>query len=158
MNLILFLHIPGQVLNYNNCGKFEQIEVESISGTNQINLSCPLQNDYDIAGKVQIIRVPRLNNLNLPANTSISCPDWNGSTGGIVCLEVDGQLNINANAKISSSEKGFRGGIADNIGLPGSLNICTTGAGNGCTALGSNSNPEGGRKGEGIAGYTNEYC
>lgn len=147
----------GQVLNYNNCGKFEQIEVESISGTNQINLSCPLQNDYDISGKVQIIRVPRLNNLSLPANTSISCPNWNGTTGGIVCLEVDGQLDINSNAKISSSEKGFRGGISDNIGLPGSLNICTTGAGNGCTALGSNSNPEGGRKGEGIAGYTNEY-
>ena len=63
----------GQLTNYNNAGKFEQVEVESISGTNTINLQCPLINDYDISGKVQIIRIPRFENLTLPSNTSITC-------------------------------------------------------------------------------------
>ena len=67
----------GQLTNYNNAGKFEQVEVESISGTNTINLQCPLINNYDISGNVQIIRIPRFENLSLPSNTSITCTAWN---------------------------------------------------------------------------------
>ena len=37
--------IWGKVTNYNESGKFEQVEVLSISGTNTINLQCPLNNN-----------------------------------------------------------------------------------------------------------------
>ncbi len=163
----------GKITNYNNAGKHELVEVLSVTGANTINLSCPLQNSYSAAGHTQIIRVPRFNNLTVSTANSITSPAWNGVTGGVVAIEVNGDLNLNGTAKIETSGKGFRGGVTTSTvaalvtpitpaiqsssPIPINCSAHTNGPGNGGTQIGSARGEEGGRKGEGIGGYETEY-
>lgn len=132
----------GAVTNYAGAGNYEFVEVAGTSGTNIIQLNCGLKNDYSTSGKTQVIRVPRYENLTVNASAGITTYNWNGSSGGIVVIEVNGTANINGS--ISASGKGFRGGVLD---------------------PNSNFNPhyatlldvDGAMKGESIAGYQSDY-
>ncbi|TSJ38989.1 gliding motility-associated C-terminal domain-containing protein [Fluviicola chungangensis] len=144
----------GTVTNYNNSGKYEYAEVLSVAaGT--INVRCALKNAYTTSGHVQVVRVPRIGNLTLNASTNIVPAAWNGSTGGIVALEVNGTLNFGTNSKIIASGYGFRGGVTDNTsGGPG--------AAGDIGKPGYSAASEGSEKGEGIGGaaaseYTTLY-
>lgn len=143
----------GAVTAYNNAGKYEMVEVRSVSGSTGINLMCGLKNSYTTSGHVQVIRVPRFVNLTLNANTSLIPTFWDGTTGGVVALEVNGNITFNANSKISATGYGFRGGVCENstAGSP---------PGGGPTAggyLGSDDATQGAEKGEGIGGFYAEY-
>jgi gliding motility-associated-like protein len=146
----------GQVTDYKQAGKFELVEVLDVSGTNEILLNCPLTNSYARSGHVQVVRIPRLNNLTVGVSDSIVPLAWDGDKGGIVALEVNGDLVLEMGAVISASNKGFRGGVADNQGLSNTA-ISNEGPGLGNSQLGSTDQREGGRKGEGIGGFTYEY-
>src|SRR5690554_864500 len=102
----------GAINNYKNVGKYEYAEVLSVSGTNTIRVTCPLKNSYEIGTnhRAQIVRVPRFENLTVPNATSIITPKWNGTTGGIIAIEVEENLNIIGTGRISADESGFRGG------------------------------------------------
>jgi len=100
----------GEITAYGNAGKFEKVEVESVSGANTINLTCGLENSYNQSGKVQIVRIPRFNNLTINNASSIVPSTWDGQTGGIVAVEVDATLDMNAGSTISASDEGFRAG------------------------------------------------
>lgn len=142
----------GEIVNYNNSGKFELAEVKSVSGGNTISLMCPLINNYSISGHVQVVRIPRFINLTLNANSSIVPSLWNGNTGGVVAVEVDNNLNINSSAKISASGYGFRGGVTEDQTLgspPGNVNDIGFCASHVAT--------QGAEKGESIAGFYTEY-
>jgi gliding motility-associated-like protein len=114
----------GTVTNYNNSGKYEYAEILSVPNATTINVRCALKNSYTASGHVQVIRVPRFNNLTLNANTTIVPGFWNGSavaaggwdgtTGGIVALEVNGTMNFGTNSKVIASGYGFRGGVVEN--------------------------------------------
>jgi gliding motility-associated-like protein len=158
-----FIDEWGRVLNPNNAGKFEQAEVQSVSGTTLITLQCNLVNTYNINGRVQVVRIPRFNNLTVNTNTSIVPSAWNGTTGGVVAVEVNGALTINGTGKISASALGFRGGIVQTSssaesGVTASSPANTNPTSNGSSFLGSNLIDQGARKGEGIGGYTTEYA
>ncbi|RYM33377.1 T9SS type B sorting domain-containing protein [Brumimicrobium glaciale] len=149
----------GEMINYKNVGIFEFVEVLSVSGTQNITLTCPLTKDF-VAGiennKTQVIRIPRFNNLAIPNSTSITTPSWNGSIGGVIAIEVNGTLNITGTGEISADSTGFRGGLPVNngaaAGSAGSIsNINDRGY------LGSQSASEGSEKGEGITGGSIEY-
>ena len=136
----------GAVLNYNNCGNYDWAEVASIGPNNTITLTCGLQNNYTAAGKVQIIRVPRYENLTLNSGCIVSAPSWNGQTGGIVVIETNTNLTFTGSGQIDVSGKGFRpgntvahNGIWDYRGFV--ANALTFGA----------------EKGESIAGFTTDY-
>ncbi len=147
-----FLDLWGQVTNYNQTGKYEYAQVASVSGTT-INLTCGLKNSYVVSGKVQVIRVPRFSQLTINAAASIVPTSWNGTSGGVVVIEVDGNLVINAGGKIEANGKGFRGGQqVDNVSS-------TAGAGsvNDFPFPGTSSSDAASEKGEGIGGYTSEY-
>ena len=146
----------GKITAYNNAGKFEQVEVRAVVG-NVITLQCNLQNTYTTAGHVQVVRIPRYSALTLTGTASIVPLAWDGNIGGVVAVEANGNIVLNAGTKISASTRGFRGGIADNTGVSGSVNISGDGAGNGSSYLGSNLTSQGARKGEGIGGFTTEY-
>lgn len=139
--------------NYLNAGKFEKVEVMSVSGGNAIQLQCALQNSYTASGHVQIVRIPRFNNLTVSGGPSAIIPTlWNGQTGGVVAIEVENVLDLNAGSTISASGFGFRGGQLDPFGASG--NPLTPDE---VRYLGT-PNPAGGsEKGEGIAGYITEY-
>ncbi|MGZ4053948.1 MAG: gliding motility-associated C-terminal domain-containing protein, partial [Bacteroidia bacterium] len=67
-----------------------------------------LLNNYIPSGLVQLIRIPQYINTTVAA--PLTCAPWNGSTGGVLVMEVSGTLTLNANIDVSG--KGFRGGIA----------------------------------------------
>lgn len=149
-----YLDVWGDVINYNQAGKYEYAQVASISGGNTIHLSCGLTNGYAISGKVQVVRVPRFVDLTVNTGASIVPTAWDGTTGGVLALEVNGNLTISTGAKIDASGKGFRGGQqSDNVSTSagsGSVNdipYCATFMSNLASA-----------KGEGIGGFTTEYA
>ncbi len=147
-----FLDQWGQVTNYNQAGKNEYVQVASVSGTT-INLTCGLKNSYAISGKVQVIRIPRFSQLTINSAASIVPSAWNGTIGGVVAIEVDGNLIINSGGKIEANGKGFRGGQQiDNVST-------TAGAGSvNDTPYPATSNGDlASEKGEGIGGYSSEY-
>jgi uncharacterized repeat protein (TIGR01451 family) len=89
----------------------------------------------------QVIRVPQYSNLTL--NNTVSAREWDGSTGGIILMDVAGQLNLNSRT-IDGKSRGFRGGYlptkpsgTSGLDYRGVLSL-TNGIGSG--------------KGEGIAG------
>lgn len=157
-NYFEYGHLFGEVLNLNNAGNFETREVLSVTGSNTITFTCGLQNAYTAAGHVQIVRIPRFDDLTVNSNMSIVPVAWNGSTGGIVAAEVNGDLTLNANSLIDASAMGFRGGAVAGTSNAGNTSPHGNGPGNGSTYMGSDLAAEGGRKGEGIGGYTTEYA
>lgn len=133
----------GSITSYNNAGNYEFAEVLAVPGSTSITLSCPLQRDYSQAGKVQVVRVPRYSALTVATGASISCDIWNGVVGGMVIIEVRGNATINGT--IQANARGFRGGLTDNSSILGSNDVAFT------------SPVFGAEKGEGVAGYQNDY-
>jgi len=142
----------GKITAYNDAGNNEFAEITSISGNN-ITLDCALKNKYgDSLGGVpvvQVIRVKRYSLLTISSPGTITCPTWNGTTGGVVAIEVQGTTTIGAGASIDVIGKGFRGGSV--------LNATGFGVSNQGTNYGSPGANGGGHKGESIVGDTNVY-
>lgn len=96
----------GDLLNLNNCGNYEFSHVSSVSGTT-VFLTAPLQRSYDVSGVVQLIKVLQYNG-NVNISGSVTCANWNGSTGGVVIIECTGTLEFNSDIDVKG--KGFRFG------------------------------------------------
>lgn len=117
-----------------------------------VTLSAPILNTYTTgqAGttaprrRFMVIRVPEYRNLTLTG--SLTAPAWNGSTGGIVAVDVSGTLTLNGGG-VNVSALGFRGGG----GYTSSGNILASNA-DYSSVLGTGSANASGAKGEGIAG------
>jgi PKD repeat protein len=136
----------GTISSYNNCGNNELAEVRSVSGTNSITLYCPLQHDFSASGKTVVVRVPRFSSLTVNGGANLTCPAWNGTTGGILAIEVTGTTIINGGGTIDVTGKGFRGGALLDVNTNyGVLNYSWP------------TNDYGGEKGEGIAGSVLDY-
>lgn len=143
----------GQVTAYNSAGRFERAEVLIASPT-QITLTCGLTYTYSANDEVQVVRIPRFDDLTVNNGASIVPQLWDGATGGIVALEVNGTLTINSGGAISATGFGFRGGELDNDFTPG---LANTGGSGADRFLGSPSGFQGSEKGESIRGYHTEY-
>lgn len=108
-DLVLVIQMKGafQSGQYNTqgVGLYEFAVITSITG-NTIDLSYPLLNQYDVSGRVQIVRVP------IYADADVTVPlrggPWDGSSGGVIAIDVRGTLRLNAN--IVADGIGFRGG------------------------------------------------
>ena len=137
----------GEITNYNNCGNYEFVQVESVPNGTTINFDCALLNNYTATGTVLIIRVPRYNTLTINSSGILTTSPWNGVSGGILAVEVDGITTIDAGGSIDVSGLGFRGGIAYNP--PSSIS--------GSDRYANTSRVEGAEKGEGIAGNQAYY-
>ena len=140
----------GTVTNLNGAGNYELVTIGAINRTtNTITINgegciTGLRKSYTTAGRTQVIRVPQFRNLTINSGASVTAPQWNGTTGGVIALQVARLLTINGS--ISASGAGFRGGALDNSSnLPGSKTYRSTNAGDGA------------EKGEGIAGFQVDY-
>ena len=139
----------GGISAYNNAGFYELAEVRSVPSGTSIVVACALQKSYTATGKVQVVRMPRYTTLTLNTNTSITAPAWDGTTGGVVAVDVRGDVTLNTGATIDVSGKGFRGGAVGNSAtLVDGLNS---------TAYVYSTNARGAEKGESIAGYQADY-
>lgn len=108
-DLVLIIQMKGayQSGQYNtqSVGLYEFATIDSIAGQTFI-LKHALLNTYDVTGRVQLVRVPILADADV--NMPLTGAPWDGSTGGIVALDVRGTLRLNAN--IVADGIGFRGG------------------------------------------------
>lgn len=167
-DLVVIMQMQGAVINATNtnaygdgvsgapanghtsttAGRYEYATVSSRSGST-ITLTTLLVNPYVTAAATatdgqktfQVIRVPRYQSFTMTANMT-NVPAWNGATGGVLVLDVAGQLALGGNT-IDLQGKGFRGGGGRQLAGGG-------GAGTDYRTLstaGTN-----GSKGEGIAG------
>lgn len=92
----------GDVISLNDCGNYEFCHISGISG-NTIFFTAPLQRSYNAAGTVQLIKVPQYADATVTA--PITCPTWDGSTGGVIIIECSGTLTLNDS--IEAKGKGF---------------------------------------------------
>ena len=136
----------GQITSYNSAGKYELVEVRSVPNATSINLMCGLKNSYTSSGHVQVVRIPRFADLTVNTACSIVAFPWDGTVGGVVALEVNGNLTLNGTGAISATALGFRGGALDATGFGPAANATDVGK-PGYSAVG-----EGAEKGEGIGG------
>ncbi|MCB9174095.1 MAG: gliding motility-associated C-terminal domain-containing protein [Flavobacteriales bacterium] len=135
-----FHHTWGRITNYNNAGNYEFVQVKSVPNGTSIVFDCALKRNYTASGRVMVVRVPRYLSLTVNGGGVLTTSQWNGSSGGLLAVEVLGVTTINAGGLIDVSEKGFRGGVVDINSTNGGLRY-------------ADNNPvEGAEKGEGIAG------
>ncbi len=89
-----------------NAGNFEFSTIASVSGST-IVLGLPLVNIYDVAGKIQIVRVP-VYTSNVTVNGLLTGESWDGNSGGVIAFITSGSLTLAAN--ISANGLGFSAG------------------------------------------------
>ncbi len=95
----------GDLISSNQAGTYEWNTICSISG-NDIQLAEVLAHTFDPAGTVQLVRAFRAENATV--TSALTPAAWNGAVGGILALEIDSTLTLNANLEASAT--GFRGG------------------------------------------------
>jgi gliding motility-associated-like protein len=129
----------GTINTYNDAGNYEMLVISSISSSTII-FTTPISRTYNTIGLVQLVKVPVYNNVNVIG--VLTCSPWNGQTGGVLALEANGNVTLNANIDVSG--KGFLGGAK----LAGQLFSC---AGNTTSFKLPNTSLASANKGEGIA-------
>ena len=95
----------GDVNSYNGAGSFELVEVCEIIG-NDVVLTGRLVNSYSGSGVIQLISFPDLTSISIDGK--IEAQEWNGATGGVVCMRAQNRITLNDS--IDVSHQGFRGG------------------------------------------------
>ena len=133
----------GTIGALGNAGRYEFVTVLDVDG-NVIRLdNSAVVNGYTAIAGAQVVRVPRLATLTIPAGATLSPADWNGTRGGIVAVQATKTVTLNGT--ISVAGNGFRGGAADNASnAVGNIGFRAT-----TDATGAN-------KGESVAGFTPE--
>jgi len=131
----------GTVTNLGQAGRYEKNQILSIAGS-IVTLAFQVTQDFDPAGKVQLISFPSYEKA--VVSDTLKGKPWDGAQGGIIALQVTDTLDLQA--PIYANGIGFRGG----------LSIIT--ASNNCSFVTSannysydSNNWRGAPKGEGIA-------
>ena len=131
----------GNILDFRNAGNYEMSDIQNITG-NTIQLQNNLTRQYDVNYFVQLVKISDHVNANVTAE--LTCPAWDGVKGGVLIIECQNKLTLNAN--ITANSKGFR---------PGAISI----SGGSCAFINDyfypSTSPYGGRKGEGISDVSN---
>ncbi|MFK8013909.1 MAG: hypothetical protein AB8G17_00535 [Gammaproteobacteria bacterium] len=136
--------------NLRRSGRFEFARATNAVGLGggTLTLASPTQFDYSTQSATgtrgqrgfQVVRVPQFSNLTLTG--TLTATVWNGSSGGVVALDIADTLDLNGQ-RIDVSASGFRGGGGRSS---------TTGSGASTDYRTPFSNGANGAKGEGIAG------
>ncbi len=114
----------GNLTNANFlAGQYEYVVAASALplGGGTLTLATGLKKSYQNANatsttgqrRFQVVRIPQYQNLTISGTVAPSA--WNGSTGGILALDVTGQLAFASGAKIDASGLGFRGGAGQRL-------------------------------------------
>jgi len=104
--IIPSIHSPAIPGSNDNAGNFEFAEVLNVPLATKIILKSGISKNYTCAGKVQIIRVPRFSSLKINSPGSVTVPGWDGTTGGVLAIEVKGETVIDGTIDVTG--RGFR--------------------------------------------------
>lgn len=148
----------GTITTYGSAGFHEVLQIASINAaTKTIEFSSAIAGNYDVAGKVQLIKqFYNPSGYTVPAS-GITCAPWNGDTGGVLFMEINGPLSLSGDIDVTG--KGFRGAENPNSNID--TVVCGTGGpqgnvfANGIYYLDYAFMQWAGRKGEGIAEFRN---
>jgi hypothetical protein len=79
-----------------DAGYYELVEVLAVEDAT-LTIADPLVRSYTSGGDdlAQVVVVPRFANVTVEAGAVLTAPAWNGTTGGILALDVVGQLVVN---------------------------------------------------------------
>lgn len=136
----------GQITDAQYAGNYEVLTIDNITGTT-IHFQYQILRDYDPSGgQVQLVRMPVYTNADV--TSMITCPAWNGTTGGVIAIECSGTLSLKtAGPTIFANGMGFQGStvVQDN----------STGCGSDWPDYfyGAAATDRGAPKGEGIADF-----
>ncbi|MES1218607.1 MAG: T9SS type A sorting domain-containing protein [Bacteroidota bacterium] len=97
----------GDTISVNNAGNYELNSICGIRG-DSVFLFFGILNNYTLSGKVQLIGVPTY--YSAVVTGTLSAQPWNNvsGTGGVIALNVDENLTLNA--PVSADGSGFYGG------------------------------------------------
>jgi uncharacterized repeat protein (TIGR01451 family) len=139
-------------------GTYEYVKatnaVPATGGT--LTITSGLKNSYQNANasatagqrRFQVVRIPQYKNLTVGATIVPSA--WDGSTGGILALDVAGKLQFTSGATLDASGKGFRGGAGQK--LTGTTGLSGTDYRAAAPASASTTTGAHAMKGEGLVG------
>jgi gliding motility-associated-like protein len=102
----------GSLTSIVNAGNYEFNVVSDVVNDSILTFSLKFLNTYDPTKAVQIIRFPAFRSVN--TSCLLTCPPWNGQTGGVLVLYATDTIRIQS--KIDVSGKGFRGSIPMDAG------------------------------------------
>jgi gliding motility-associated-like protein len=97
--------------NLGTPGGYEFLIIRSVDyNTEIVQFTRYIVNNYDVAGLVQLIKVPSYSSATV--TSELSCQPWDSATtktGGVLALIVGGTLTLDASINVAG--KGFAGGI-----------------------------------------------
>lgn len=95
----------GTIEDIAGAGAFEFLTIKRVDGE-KITFTSPMVHTYDPASAVQLVCVPVYNSARV--TSTLTAPPWNGTIGGIVAIEVTGDLYLNEDIVVDGL--GFVGG------------------------------------------------
>lgn len=117
---VLLINLQGKSTNYDQVGKWEVLEVDSVGGTT-VNFTTDKVNYYgstvggdDDLGttinstqRVVLQRIPQYNDFTINTGISFNVNGWNGQNQGIICMMVNGDLTVTGSMVATGA--GYRG-------------------------------------------------
>ncbi|MGB4830088.1 MAG: gliding motility-associated C-terminal domain-containing protein [Chitinophagales bacterium] len=94
----------GSIINLSKSGNYEMFTVQSVV-FNVVTFNEVVGRLYQLAGRVQLVRVPEYSDAKVVGE--VTGQPWNGITGGVIAMIVNGTLTLNEN--IDAKTIGFRG-------------------------------------------------
>lgn len=95
----------GTILAINGAGATEFLTIDRIDG-DLVTFTTRMVHDYAPSGILQLVRVPVYDDVIVGG--PLSAKPWNGTTGGVLAIEVRGALAFAADITVDGA--GFRGG------------------------------------------------
>ncbi len=126
---ILLINLQGTSSAYPNVGKYEFLEIQSISGSTLTFTTAKTNNYGGGAGddanigtastnqRVMVQRVPNYTNATVNSAVTWNASDWNGTKGGIFAIKATGTLTVSGT--ISANALGFLGYLGDSAAFGG---------------------------------------
>jgi gliding motility-associated-like protein len=94
----------GEILDYGKAGRYTFAEVDRIH-EDTVFWKSPVAETFEVEGKVQLVKVPVYEQAKVKGR--LTCPPWNGQTGGVLALICREDLTLEA--MIDAGGGGFRG-------------------------------------------------
>lgn len=95
----------GNIQSLQGGGTFLLVTVDQVSGSHLI-LTDTICAEFDVTGGIQAVRVPVYEEVRVTG--TLSAPDWDGQTGGVVAMRATEKITLEAGIDVQGS--GFRGG------------------------------------------------
>ena len=95
----------GSITDLNGAGNAEFLTIEQVVG-DEVTFTTRMVHEYDPNGSTQLVFVPVYSDARVSA--PLTAPKWNGTTGGVIAIEVPGNLYLDSD--ISADGLGFSGG------------------------------------------------